>query len=451
MKGKRLHQLINNLSRSEKLQLHYRCMQSSDYRFSVLKEFLDRETVSLDDFIGTFEELMPYFKKYPDSEKASRRFADFACKEIENLLIRNYLEENNPERDFILANIFNLRTTQPLFDYYHDKAAESAKSSDLLWMSMELISQQIKWHTKGQMKADMIQLRNLLKQKYEYADLNYFQQLVQHYSTFSALYIDDSHKDDFFNGLLPEEAQIQELIQKSPTPDIAVQFMLALARFNFRNKIKLFEYIVQAGKLINEIPVSNIMKLRVLRSLNYLRILAGIHYGDDIKSLIIFSNEVVAINQQYNYKDSVSFFLNLMLLLLDNKRTEAFSKRKKFDSFYFDERNSVYPEFIDALDAFLKNDTDKALILLNELSYSHIDYVALWSKLMVLKIQSDLGSHRLVKNLIGRANSYLEQHKGKFFTYDVSSKIVSYYKMFLTNKPAQKPSGLFVFFDKLLP
>jgi hypothetical protein len=450
MKGKRLFQLINNLSRSEKLQLHHRCQLSNDQRFEVLKALLDAETENQDDFISSFEHLMPYFERYPDSEKASRRFADFACKEIENLLIKNYLEEQQPERDYLLANIFNLRTTQPLFVYYHDKAVQSSQTTDVQWMTMELISHQIKWHTKGQLKEDMNMLRNLLKQKYEYANLNYYQQLAQHYSTLSALYLDDSQKDDFFKDLLPEENQLLELKTNSPSKDIAAQFLLALARFNFRNRGKLYDYIEMAGELIAEIQ-NDSLRLRVQRSLNYLRILAGIHYGDELSSLVRYSNEVVSINQQYQYKDSVSFFLNLLFLLLNKEKKAVYSKRKKFDRFYFDETNDVYPKFINALDAFLNKDMDKALQLLNELSYSQSDYVALWSKLMALKIHTDLGNTRLVKNLIGRANSYLDHHKGKFFTYEVSSEIVKYYKHFLQEKPIAKPNGYFVFFDMLLP
>lgn len=394
---------------------------------------------------------MAFFERFPDAEKASRRFIDFVCKEIENLHIKNYLEENNAERDFILANVFNLRSTQYLFEYYHEKAAASAKETEMLWMTMELMGQQVKWHTKGQMKEDMMQLRALLRQKYEYTNLNYYQQLAQHYSAVSALYIDDNQKENFFKDLLPEEAELLELVEKSPSPFLAAQFSLALARFNFRNEEKLNLYLDKTEALVALMDIKDIMYERAKRSIYYLRILSGIHYGAVLKKLIEYSSEIVRINQSHAYKDSVSFFLYLMLLLLDGQLNVVLSKRKKFDAFYFDETNSAYPDFLDALLYFIKNEQDEALQLLNNLSYAQSDYVALWSKLLVLKIHSDLGNERLLKNLIGRANSYLDQHKGKFFTYETSAKVLACHKAVLTGQKKDKNEGLFVFFQKLLP
>ena len=96
-------------------------------------------------------------------------------------------------------------------------------------------------------------------------------------------------------------------------------------------------------------------------------------------------------------------------------------------------------------------DNEKALLVLNLLSYTSSHYVALWSKLIVLKIHSDLGNERLTKKLIDRANRYLKNNFGKIFTRDASILIIEGYSRLSTDKMSTNTNQKFYFFDLLSP
>ncbi len=198
---------------------------------------------------------------------------------------------------------------------------------------------------------------------------------------------------------------------------------MALARFNFRNKSKLDNSLREVQKIISRLKENETEFEPVLRSFYYISILAGIYFGEDLQNLINFSEEVIRINKKHNYKDSVSYFLNIMFLQLNKDFESADTLRKKHDKYYFDEINQSYADFLDALYLFLNGSFDIALDILNNLSYDHCEYVSLWSRLMVIKIHSSYKNERLLKNLLSRINKYLKDHKEMFFLNTVSAKI----------------------------
>lgn len=442
MKGKRLYALLKNLDRSERLQLHHQCIKSSDKRHAVLKDLLDSRVDSIESFESVLNKTAAHFENYPDSAKALRRFIDFASKEIENILIVNYLEANADEKNFILAKIFNNRNSQELFLHYNESAKTSAHDMNKLWMLSELSDHKTKWLSRGQMKDDMQALRILLNQKYQFDQLNYYQQLFQYYSTFSALYLDDI-------SIISEHQleiiilELKDLSEKSPTLFFKAQFLLALARFNFRNKSKLDNSLREVQNIISQLKENETEFERVLRSFYYISILAGIYYGEDLQNLIYFSDEVIRINIKHNYKDSVSYFLNIMFLQLNKDFESAEALRKKYDKNYFDESNQSYSDFLDALYLFLNGSFDAALDILNSLSYDHSEYVSLWSRLMVIKIHSCYKNDRLLKILLSRTNKHLKDHKEMFFLNTVSAEILKTYSINNSNNATEKYFELF--------
>jgi hypothetical protein len=448
MKGKRLYALLKNLDRSERLQLHHQCIKSSDKRHAVLKDLLDSKVDSIESFESVLNKTAVHFENYSDAAKAQRRFIDFASKEIENILIADYLNNKPQEKSFFLAKIFNERNSQELFSHYNESAKVSAEKVNNLWMLSELSDYKIKWLSRGQVKEDMKLLRILLNGKYNLEKDNYFQQLSQYYSTISALYLDDNNvvSDDDLQNI---QLELNELTQKSPNPFFKAQFLLASARFNFGAKQKLDNLLNEAEKIISDLTKNESQYERLKRSIYYIRILSGINYGDNLLKLIDFSNEVLRINRKYAYKDSVSYFLNTMFLILNKDLEMALKQRLNFDEIYFDDSNRFYSFFLDALYYFLNENYESALEILNNLSYAESDYVALWSKLMVIKIHSNLGNDRLFKNLLVRMYKYLKDHHSRNFTQKVSVEILNSYKKKNDDKLITNKNKIFDLFELL--
>jgi hypothetical protein len=138
-----------------------------------------------------------------------------------------------------------------------------------------------------------------------------------------------------------------------------------------------------------------------------------------------------------------------MFLLLNKDLEMALKQRLNFDEIYFDDSNRFYSFFLDALYYFLNENFESALEILNNLSYAESDYVALWSKLMVIKIHSNLGNDRLFKNLLVRMYKYLKDHHSRNFTQKVSVEILNSYKKKNDGKLITNKNKIFDLFELL--
>lgn len=452
MKGKRLYHLLNDLNKSQLQQLHYRCTLGEDKRRVVLKALLESDYKTKDEYSKAIAELFVYFQDLPDGEKTLRRFIDFACKEIENLQIQNYLNEHGSARDFLLVQVYNFDSSAYLFHYYHDKAVQSNQKEGNYWREiLELYHQKIQWHFRGQSRKDYQQIKHYILEKHRLNEEGYYSELCMHYNTLSGMYLEDNHDLDEFSGLIPSEESFELLIRNSPKPSYASQLYLAQARFSFRDAQELEIYISKAEVCCKQIADDAINFERVNRSILYLRILAGMNYFAPMNELLEQSQVVFEVNQKYAYKDSVSFFLHQMLLMLAGDWEQMRRKRRKYADFYFDESNVFYPQFLEGLECFLLEEDEKALLLLNILSYASSHYVALWSKLIVLKIHAELGNWRLAKKLIDRANYYLKNNVGKIFTRVAAEQLVTVYTALVQKESLPKTAQKFYFFELLMP
>lgn len=452
MKGKRLYHLLNDLNKSQLQQLHFRCTMGEDKRSKVLKELIESDYKEISTYQNSIEQLGSHFKNLPDTQKALRRFIDFACKEIENLSIYNYLQENKGSRDFILTNVYSFNSSSYLFHYYHGKAQKSSSEEGAFWREkIVLTNQKLQWYSKGQTRQDYQKIKELILQKNQLNHEGYYSELVVHYSTLSGIYLEDNTEIKFFQDFIPSEEDFQLIIDQSPKPYYTAQLYLSKARFVFRDKEKLYSNIVLSESILTQMDSSSLAYHRLNRSLNYLQVLGGMNYGAPLEEVLNNSRIVFNVNQRYEYKDSVSFFMHQMLLMLANEWQEMRMKRRKFAEFYFDESNEMYPQFLEGLEYFLEGQEEKALLILNALSYSSSHYVALWSKLIVLKIHADLGSQHLMKKLIDRANRYLKNNAGKCFTQEVSSQLILGFKRNLNLEFLSINTELFHFFKLLIP
>jgi hypothetical protein len=452
MIGKRLFHLINDLERGEKVLLHSLCKKNEDFRFKAFKQLLETKFNSEESYKYALSLLDHFFSHLPDKTKALRRFTDFACKEIENLRIRQHIENNPHIKAFLLADVFNQRNSAILFNHYSQNAKDILSDTNEWFLKSEIIDYEIKWLTRGQLKEDFIKLKTAIIKKNEYNQYNYYEHLVSHYSTISAIFLDDSQDKDFFENLKLTDLELEEYIRKSPSPYYSAQFCLARARFAFREENTLRRLLERAESFLEQLDnKQDIEYRRIRRSINYVWILTIFNYGGDLKATISLSELIIQTNQTYHYKDSISYFLHILLLMLDEQWKRVEELQNLQNSFYFDGSNEVYPQFLMGFEWFLKGRKKEALLIFNDLSYSKSHYIAVWSKLLVMKMHSDLGNMRLLKNLLDRTNYYLIQNKDKLFLHQPSSKLISIYQSFINKKPIENPKNIFCFFRKLLP
>jgi hypothetical protein len=161
----------------------------------------------------------------------------------------------------------------------------------------------------------------------------------------------------------------------------------------------------------------------------------GFHLGKDLNYLSACCNEVMKINKKYKIPDSVGFWYYLYFLVLDSKFDLVKAEINKKGKFYFDEENSFFCEFINALIFYFKGEISNAVRYIKELAYCPNYYISLWSKLLEFRIYYEKGDFEYCESLVQRNGRFILKNKNKPFTYDASKLIFDLYKKLLEADP----------------
>ena len=127
MKGKKLYKIITNIDISEKRQLLHICSISKDKRHFYLEKLLKYDFNTIDSFQNALTSIADEyftFKSSIENDKLLRRFVSFASDEIENLKIKNFLDQNQKYKNHILKKIFVSTEQFDLSSIYHKSIEE---------------------------------------------------------------------------------------------------------------------------------------------------------------------------------------------------------------------------------------------------------------------------------------------------------------------------------------
>jgi hypothetical protein len=239
MKGFRLYQLLTELNKTEHRQLVHQCKVSSDKRSVALNDLLRKRNITekgLNSWLNNLATEWPA-KNDLEREKKKRRWIDFACKEIEDLLLKNHFQ-SNPIRHSKLSEIFDARNQEFLTDYYNNIAIKNSiidKDYDTLIHEYDT---KLRWLGRNQTEKNIELIGKILLDRKSITDTRNDETMSYFYTVSSALYVDNP-SPKWYTAIQPTKNEFHTLYKKAKDDFSGIMYQLAEARFNFYNQKKL--------------------------------------------------------------------------------------------------------------------------------------------------------------------------------------------------------------------
>lgn len=427
MKGKNLYMLLQDLDKSEKHKILNTCKRSGDKRHGLLYNLIKKSPKQKQQFQNLLEQISDDLfdkqvstpKDVQEKDKIIRRFVDFSVKEIEGQKLREYLMSDQLIRNYLLSRIYQKPDTQPLFRNYLSKTRSFANKQDDPLIRGYCIDHEIIQKGKSQKKRDQIEIRDLLLEKNNLIQSEYHNKLSEVYNVLSGLFLNDKDIVLELENLMLEDSEIDALVKLSSGNPVAIEYKIAQSRFNFEDEQQLNKYISEAESLLEQCEGSEEQIEKLQRRIMFLKMIDGFHYGADLTQLQAWADEVVALDKKYNHQKSLAAFYQLLIRLLNGVNPEeVLDQIEVYAAQYFEEENQYMVEFLQAYSYFLQHDFKRSLRLLNNLSYAPNFYIAIWSRLLEIRIHCEKENFSLCESLVERANRQMNVNKGKLFTYN---------------------------------
>lgn len=428
--------LISDLDKSEKHKILNTCKRSGDKRHKLLYTLIKkgpRQTQQFQNLLGQISDEL--FDKQEKSEKDSkekdkviRRFVDFSVKEIEQLKLKELLISDQLTRNYLLSKIYRKSDTPTLFRNYLNKARQASEKENDPWIRGYCIDNDIILKSQSQKKRDQMEVRDLLISKNNLIQSEYHNKLSEVYYLLSGLFLNDKDIVNELENLMLEDSEIDALVKLSAGNPVAIEYKIAQSRFNFEDQAKLNKYITEAQELLENCNGTTEQIEKQQRRINFLKVLDGFHYGSGVEELMGLMEYVLEINAKYNFRDSLAAFYNVLLQQLAGADSATLQPLiESYASSYFEEENQYMIEFLRAYSHFLEGDNKKSLMLLNNLSYAPNFYIAIWSRLLEIRIHIEKENFSLCESLVERANRQMNVNKGKLFTYNSNAVVLMNY------------------------
>lgn len=433
MKGKSLYLLIDELNKSERHQLLNNSKRSGDKRQSALYKLVKNWTGSIETYELLLQEctasLFESKKDAKEEDKVQRRFIDFSIKEIELIKLKNFLAEDHLMRNFLLTKIYSSKSHPEVNDRYLKKIAElSAENNDRFWQGYylnEMIEKTSQSHTRKETSL----LHNLLIEKNELIQKNYHSDLSGIYNLISLLLLEDTDLLKELKSLILTHEELEVLIELSKGSAEEVVYLTARARFQFYEPILFFKYFNEANTVLKKLKDKRAHK-ELLEELNLLRVLFGLHHGENATLLLPFAT---VLEQGSN---GTQRFYFLLIKLLDSvEKGKTWNDNKEINKLALEPENAFRKEFLLALYSFIKKDYSPALKRLNELSYTNHPQISTWSRLLELHIHIRKENYALCDSLINRLNRHFKTNKSKEFTSSSDKWLFNQLQQRLKSKP----------------
>jgi hypothetical protein len=450
MKGFRLYQLLTELNKTEHRQLVHQCKLSSDKRSVVYCDLLRKRKItekSLDSWLNQMAEEWSA-KNDSEREKKKRRWLDFACKEIEDLLLKNHFQ-SNPIRHSKLSEIFDSRNQEFLTDYYNNIAIKNSiidKDYDTLIREYDT---KLRWLGRNQTEKNIEHIGKILLDRKSITDTRNDETMSYFYTVCSALYIDNP-SPKWYTDIQPTKNEFSALSKRAKDDFSGIMYQLAEARFNFYNQ-KNFNQLLSKIKLSIETSSLDIKSQKLLyRSLLYLSLTGAVYYHYPIQKNVDDAQEMFAIMLDFKIYDTIGYFFLLFSLLQLEDLQKFDLTYKKYKKQFLTSERSDYFLFLDSYRLYLDKKQAKSLQLLQQTAYSRSNYIAIWSKLLEIKIHIDELNTDYAKILMERAKRFLKIHQAHKIIFDPASKSISILEKRLKGKEPQEKNQLPFFYSLMI-
>lgn len=428
MKGKKLFELLSELNASQSKKFIYYCSQSNDKRIAILLKLIRNFTPKYEDFeqkcnqyIGELSiGLSPI-----ELDDKKRRYLNYFSTEIEQFLANECLENNENERNIILAEYFEKIGNPYLVDHYFEKSLKQSQKYEDFPIEIRAFRGLIRRNTAYQSDKIIKETLRLNELSLNSLENFYHQKLSDYYNNISNYYIG-------YNIILKLNSasiisEIEQKIIECKNPFYQVSYYISLARFYFDQQENFLDCINKAEGLNNKTDVSSKEQQINKRKILFLKLVLGFYLGLDQSSLTETAEEILNINQSLNFIDNNTFFYKILFIIL-NGDIELAKDNLQENKKYFKGDQVYLKHFLQAVIFYKNRQWSRALKSLeSSLSQSNF-FVALFSRLLQIKIHLNEKDFILCDSLVTNTERFLKQSHSQMLVFHATMHVIKHYK-----------------------
>jgi hypothetical protein len=421
MKGKALFLLVEELNKAERHQLLNTCKRSGDKRHSALYNLMMKHSGSKEGFETLlFSVAKPLFsgeKDEKEKDKTLRRFIDFSIKEIEQVKLKNFLQEDQLLRHFLLSRIYESKGDSSIEKRYLERTGELSEQLNDRFMKAYYVDRMVDHTSRTHTKKEMKILRELLSEKNNLIQKSYHAELARVYDLLSVIQFEDNDLAQGLSGLVLKDDEVEVLLSLAAGSPEEIDYLIARARFSFFEPKRFQSDVSQAMQSIKKIRDGR-EKERLNRKIAFLRCQHAFHFGESPAKLQEYARPL-----EGSANGLELFYFHLFRILDLHSRKKALPEPRELAKLPMEPENYFRIEFLQAFVFFLRGEASACIKLFNQLSYVANFQVSTWSRLMELRIHLNKGNLNLCDSLSGRLLRHFQGNKGKDFTLSSSKEL----------------------------
>ena len=427
MIGRKLHQLIIDLSTSERKLFIYKAKKSGDKRYKGFATLLGYKNQSIADFqkvlLKSQHDLVSEIRSEAEKKLTLRRFIDFCIKEIENVKIENYVQSNAMMKNYILSNAYNKIKTKDIHEDYLHKLGVAVKDGDDYWLRSYYINKSSVLKLMSQTDKGFNEWRSIISEQINLLQDFHQKELTNIYQKISSSYVDDKDSIQLFDVKYLTEDYILRQIELISNAKLKATLYLVIARFKIEDEQLYPIYSSKALAVIKGFSdeEANLVRRRVYFA-SFLHTFHFNYPNVEIKKLLLKSIDLDALEQ---LEDPKLFFYLFLIQILRNDKSgnlNYFSLNSK--RYFVDESVNYFGNFLKALEYFKEGDYKASKRFLSDLSFVNNPYVGSWSRCMEIAISNNKGDKDLAETLIQKEIKRLQNLTHRFFTINSSIKFI---------------------------
>lgn len=419
MKGKKLNDLLKNISKSNKHNIINKCKASNDKRYKELYKLMINYSQSGRQFEKLLDNIGENISKSnnDDKNKIIRRFVDFAVTLIEDVLLHEHLSKNYPLRNSLLVDIFKEKNEASLQEKYLRKLHNYKIETLNYNIQEQYYNDNIAITSRSQKHNDTQKWWEFIGEKYKLTNKIYFEKITEIYELGSTAYLVDKQFGTELLTNLMDDKHLNLLAKTVDDSKQALEIKIAEVKFSFENKSKAFELLKEIKNDVKKLSFKDdYEKDTTIRKVHFISFLLNFNYNDSQQQIIKDNNQLLNLSKKHNRPDSLNNFYRLFLQLINNPTIEIIDMIENVKHFFTLHNDEFLLDFIMLYHSFLNKDYKKALTYVNEQSYAPNPYIRIWAKQIELLIHYRKGNFDLCDILLERALRQMKLMQTKPYT-----------------------------------
>jgi hypothetical protein len=438
MKGKKLIELFDTLSKSNKHVILNKCKASNDKRQKKLYSLLIDYQGGKKKFQEALNSIGSNLTENNDvkKDKAIRRFIDFAVNLTEDVIIQEHINRDKSLRNNMLSTIFKNQNHLNLQESYLRKLHNKKIDSMDRFIQEQYYDDSIVLLSRSQKKKDFKKWWDLIDKKYELSNDVYTNAVTETYELASTLYLVDNEFGKEIIDKMMDTKHLELLLDVVQGSKRAIEIKIAEVRFNFGNREKALTLMNEIHKEVKLLQLNEKEFDELLRKVNYVAFMLAFKYNTSMAETKSFNQKLLDLSLKYSRTDSVNKFYRVFLLMVEDNTIDINYEIEKIKPDMVIHNDEFLLDFLRSLHGFFNEDYKTALLYINDLSYAPNESIRLWSKQIELLVHYKKENFDLCEILAERIHRQIQKSNAMTQTLVSSAQFQQQMFKLLNLKPS---------------